>query len=456
MATGHFKQGIAGGRLSAEAYAENFADLHPPLDHHEALVESDRCYFCHDAPCMEACPTSIDIPMFIRQISTGNPLGAAKTIFDQNILGGMCARVCPTETLCEEACVRQTAEGKPVQIGRLQRYATDVAMEEGRQFYHRPGHGSGKRVAVVGAGPAGLACAHRLALRGHDVTIFEARPKAGGLNEYGIAAYKSTDDFAQAEVDYVTAIGGIEIKNGMALGRDVQLADLAGGYDAVFLGMGLGGINALRAEGEDVKGVENAVDFISILRQTADLASLPVGRRVIVIGGGMTAIDAAIQSKLLGAEEVTICYRRGKQDMNASVYEQDLATANGVIIRHWLQPRRVISHNGKATALELEYTTIEGDRLAGTGELLSLPADQIFKAIGQTFAAAGLNGSGGVAIELRNGRIRVDGEGRTTMAKVWAGGDCIHGGDDLTVTSVAQGRDAAESIHRALTANGRA
>lgn len=455
MTTGHFKEGIAGGRLPAETYAENFTDLHPPLDHHEALVEADRCYFCYDAPCMQACPTSIDIPLFIRQIATGNAVGAAKTIFDQNILGGMCARVCPTETLCEEACVRETAEGKPVQIGRLQRYATDEAMEERRQFYHRPEHGSGKRVAVVGAGPAGLACAHRLAMHGHDVTIYEARPKAGGLNEYGIAAYKSTDDFAQAEVDYVTAIGGIDIRNGMALGRDVELADLAGSHDAVFLGMGLGGINALRAEGEDAAGVENAVDFISILRQTSDLAALPVGRRVIVIGGGMTAIDAAIQSKLLGAEEVTICYRRGKADMNASLYEQDLAAANGVIIRHWLQPRRVIAHNGRVTALELEYTTMDGDRLVGTGELLTLPVDQIFKAIGQTFAADSLNGSG-KTIELENGRIRVDGEGRTTMAKVWAGGDCIHGGDDLTVTSVAQGRDAAESIHRALSANGRA
>jgi glutamate synthase (NADPH/NADH) small chain len=455
MAAGHFKEGISGGRLPAESYAENFTDLHPPLDHHEALVEADRCYFCYDAPCMQACPTSIDIPLFIRQIATGNAVGAAKTIFDQNILGGMCARVCPTETLCEEACVREAAEGKPVQIGRLQRYATDVAMEERRQFYHRPEHGSGKRVAVVGAGPAGLACAHRLAMHGHEVTIYEARPKAGGLNEYGIAAYKSTDDFAQAEVDYVTAIGGIDIRNGMALGRDVQLADLAGSHDAVFLGMGLGGINALRAEGEDAAGVENAVDFISILRQTSDLAALPVGRRVIVIGGGMTAIDAAIQSKLLGAEEVTICYRRGKADMNASLYEQDLAAANGVIIRHWLQPRRVIAHNGRVTALELEYTTMDGDRLVGTGELLTLPVDQIFKAIGQTFAADSLNGSG-KTIELENGRIRVDGEGRTTMAKVWAGGDCIHGGDDLTVTSVAQGRDAAESIHRALSANGRA
>ena len=194
---------------------------------------------------------------------------------------------------------------------------------------------------MVGAGPAGLAAAHRLARHGHDVTIFEARPKAGGLNEYGIAAYKSTDDFAQAEVDYVTAIGGIAIENGKALGRDVHLADLTAAYDAVFLGMGLGGVNALRAEGEDAGGVENAVEFIAELRQAEDLAALPVGRRVVVIGGGMTAIDAAVQSKLLGAEEVTICYRRGKEHMNASEFEQDLATANGVIIRHWLQPKRV-------------------------------------------------------------------------------------------------------------------
>ncbi|KQZ81337.1 dihydropyrimidine dehydrogenase [Mesorhizobium sp. Root157] len=454
MATGHFKDGITDGRLPAEAYADNFSDLHPPLDHHEALVESDRCYFCYDAPCMTACPTSIDIPLFIRQIATGNPLGSAKTIFDQNILGGMCARVCPTETLCEEACVREIAEGKPVQIGRLQRYATDVAMDEEKQFYQRAAS-TGKTIAVVGAGPAGLAAAHRLARHGHDVTVFEAKPKSGGLNEYGIAAYKSTDDFAQAEVDYVTAIGGIDIRNGMALGRDVQLAELVKSHDAVFLGMGLGGINALRAEGEDAKGVENAVEFISELRQAEDLTKLPIGRRVVVIGGGMTAIDAALQSKLLGAEDVTICYRRGKEDMNASGFEQDLAAANGVTIRHWLQPRRVISHNGKVTAIELEYTALKGDKLTGTGEVLTLPADQVFKAIGQTFVPAALNGSV-ASVELEGGRIKVDAEGRTSMPKVWAGGDCIRGGEDLTVTSVAQGRDAAESIHKALTANGRA
>ncbi|MEO9338174.1 NAD(P)-dependent oxidoreductase [Mesorhizobium sp. SB112] len=454
MAEGLFKGGIVGGRLSPTQYAENFSDLHPPLDHHEALVESDRCYFCYDAPCMQACPTSIDIPLFIRQISTGNPIGSAKTIFDQNILGGMCARVCPTETLCEEVCVREVAEGKPVQIGRLQRYATDIAMEQDKQFYEREAT-SGKKIAVVGAGPAGLAAAHRLAKHGHEVTILEARSKAGGLNEYGIAAYKSTEDFAQAEVDYVTGIGGIKIENDTALGRDYHLSDLVGSYDAVFLGMGLSGVNALRADGEDADGVDNAVAFISVLRQSHDLGSLPVGRRVVVIGGGMTAIDAAVQSKLLGAEEVTICYRRGQEHMNASEYEQDLAAANGVMIRHWLQPSRVIADGGRVSAIELEYTKLDGERLVGTGEKITLPADQVFKAIGQSFEPAALNGSG-ASLDMEAGRIKVDDEGRTSMTKVWAGGDCIFGGDDLTVSAVAQGRDAAESIHKALTSNGRA
>lgn len=448
MAQGQFKDGIAAGRLDLADYARNFADLHPALDQHEALVEADRCYFCYDAPCMQACPTSIDIPMFIRQIATGNPLGSAKTIFDQNIMGGMCARVCPTETLCEEACVRETAEGKPVQIGRLQRYATDTAMARGRQFYQRAPE-TGKRIAVIGAGPAGLACAHRLAMHGHDVTVLEAKPRSGGLNEYGIAAYKTPDGFAQAEVDYVTAIGGISIVNDKALGRDFSLAELTGSYDAVFLAAGLAGVNALHAEGEDAAGVENAVDFIAALRQADDLASLQIGRRVVVIGGGMTAIDAAVQARLLGAEEVTICYRRGKADMNASEWEQDLAASKGVTIRHWLQPRRVVEQDGRVVGLELEYTAMRDGRLTGTGEMLWLDADQVFKAIGQSFDPVPLNGSG-ERIAMEGGRIKVDDEGRTSLAMVWAGGDCIAGGEDLTVSAVAQGRDAAESIHRTL------
>jgi glutamate synthase (NADPH/NADH) small chain len=441
--------GIQAGRLSPDEYASNFSDLHPRLDKHEALVAADRCYFCYDAPCMTACPTAIDIPLFIRQISTGNPLGSAKTIFDQNILGGMCARVCPTETLCEQACVRNTAEDRPVEIGKLQRYSTDIAMEMNRQFYHRAAS-TGRRVAVVGAGPAGLACAHRLSMHGHDVVIFDAREKAGGLNEYGIATYKATENFAQRELEYITAIGGIEIRSGQMLGRDFTLTELTSKFDAVFLGMGLAGVNGLGIEGEDLTGVEDAVDFIAALRQATDKAEVPIGRRVVVLGGGMTAIDAAIQAKLLGAEEVTICYRRGKENMNASGYEQDLATANGVIIRHWLAPKRIIGKDGHVVGIEVEYTAIRDGKLVGTGETGIIAADQVMKAIGQSFGGSGLG-----SLRMESGKIAVDLEGRTSIDGVWAGGDCTGHGEDLTVSAAAQGRDAAESINRAFAAAAR-
>lgn len=438
--------GIRAGRLSSAEYEANFSDLHPRLDNHEALVAADRCYFCYDAPCMTACPTSIDIPLFIRQISTGNPIGSAKTIFDQNILGGMCARVCPTEELCEQACVRNTAEERPVEIGRLQRYATDAAMTADKQFYRRA-EPTGKKIAVIGAGPAGLAAAHRLAVKGHDVVIYDTKPKSGGLNEYGIATYKTVDDFAQKEVDYVLSIGGIEVKHDQQLGRDFSLSDLQGQYDAVFLGLGLAGVNALRVDNENLPGVDDAVDFIAALRQAGDKGEIAIGRRVVVLGGGMTAIDAAVQAKLLGAEEVTICYRRGKEHMNASEFEQDLATSKGVIIRHWLAPKSILSQDGKVAAIEVEYTAIIDGRLSGTGETGVIATDQIFKAIGQTFETSGLG-----ALRMESGRIAVDAEGRTSVDGVWAGGDCVFGGEDLTVSAVAHGRDAAESIHRTLSA----
>ncbi|WP_026381841.1 NAD(P)-dependent oxidoreductase [Afifella pfennigii] len=442
---------VRAGRLDAEAYAKNFADLHPPLSAHEALVEADRCYFCFDAPCTVACPTSIDIPLFIRQIQAHNPKGAAKTIFDENILGGMCARVCPVETLCEEACVRNLAEDRPVAIGRLQRYATDAMMAAGEQPFARAAP-TGKRIAVVGAGPAGLSCAHRLAVHGHEVTVFEARDKPGGLNEYGIAAYKTPEDFAQKEVDYLLKVGGITIETGKALGRDISLDELRADFDAVFLGLGLAGVNALGAAGEEAAG--SAVAWIAELRQSLDLAALPVGRRVVVIGGGMTAIDAAVQSKLLGAEEVTIVYRRGPQAMKASLYEQELAQTKGVLIRHWARPQRLIVENGPngsyVVGIELERTRETDGRLEGTGETYALAADTVFKAIGQTFLPAALDGAA-EAIALQDGRIGVDEERRTSVAGIWAGGDCILGGEDLTVVAVEDGKRAAESIHRALT-----
>jgi glutamate synthase (NADPH/NADH) small chain len=434
--------GISAGRLEAAELAENFADLHAPFAPHEAAVAADRCYFCYDAPCVTACPTAIDIPLFIRQIQAGQPETAAKTIFDQNILGGMCARVCPTETLCEEACVREAAEGKPVEIGRLQRFATDTLMAEGVHPFTRAAP-TGKRVAVVGAGPAGLACAHRLAMKGHEVFIYEARGTAGGLNEFGIAAYKTVNGFAQAEVEWLLQIGGITLEPGKRLGADLSLDVLAKDFDAVFLSIGLGGVNALRAGGEDKTGVVDAVEFIADLRQADDLAQLPVGRNVVVIGGGMTAVDAAVQSKLLGAENVTIAYRRGRDAMSASRFEQDLAASKGVKLMFNVQPVAVHG-NGSAAEIELEYTTFDGASLRGTGETVRLPADQVFKAIGQVLTGAP------EGLDLVGGKIAVTGAGRTSRAGVWAGGDCASGGDDLTVTAVAEGRDAAEDIHASL------
>ena len=441
--------GIATGRLSADQYAKNFADLHPPLTAHEAFVESDRCYFCYDAPCVTACPTGIDIPMFIRQIHADNASGAAKTIFDQNILGGMCARVCPTETLCEQACVRNTGEDKPVRIGELQRVATDHAMAKGAQPYSRAS-ATGRKVAVVGAGPAGLSCAHRLAMHGHEVTIYDAREKPGGLNEYGIAAYKTVDEFAQREVDFILSIGGITIETGKSLGSEFSLADLRQQYDAVFLGMGLVGVNGLCIDGEDLDGVLDAVAFIADLRQADDPAAIPVGRKVVVIGGGMTAIDAAVQMKLLGAEDVTMAYRRGKEAMNASEYEQDLAQTTGVTIKHFTQPVRIQGDNeGRVRGIELEYTSLDDGTLKGTGEVVTLEADMVLKAIGQTFESAPL-GNGGSVPELEGRRIRVNCDRRTSLDDVWAGGDCIAGGEDLTVSAVEDGKVAAESIHAVL------
>lgn len=443
MAATPMTPGLAAGRLASEEYEKNFADLHQPLDAHEAAVAADRCYFCHDAPCIAACPTEIDIPLFIRQIATGVPEAAARTILDQNILGGMCARVCPTETLCEEACVREEAEGKPVEIGRLQRYATDTLMEKGAHPFERAAP-TGRKIAVVGAGPAGLACAHRLAMKGHDVTIFDPRPKPGGLNEYGIASYKTVEDFAQQEIEWLLRIGGITMELGRRLGADLSLDKLRSSCDAVFLGMGLDGVNALRAEGEDSDGVRDAIDFIAELRQAEDLSRLPVGRHVVVIGGGMTAVDAAVQARLLGAEDVTIVYRRGRDRMSASRYEQDLAASKGVRIVTNAQPVAVHG-NGSVREVEFAYTADGPDGLKPTGETFRLSADQVFKAIGQRLEGV----PDGFALD--GGKIAVTGAGRTSVEGVWAGGDCAAGGDDLTVTAVAQGRDAAEDIHEGLT-----
>ena len=336
--------------------------------------------------------------------------------------------------------MREAAEGQPVDIGALQRYATDTLMAKGVHPFTRA-EPTGKIVAVIGAGPAGLACAHRLAMYGHQVVMVDARKKPGGLNEYGIASYKTVDDFAQAEVDWLLKIGGIRIETGSELGKDYTLGEIREDYDAVFLGMGLGGVNALGIDGDAKTGVSDAVDFISDLRQVGDLTKMPVGRDVVVIGGGMTAVDAAVQTKLLGALNVTIAYRRGRDRMPASAYEQDLAASKGVrIVTHAVPV--AIHGNGAVREIEFEYVD---DGMTGTGETLRLPADQVLCAIGQTLEGDGLP-------DLDGRKIKVSGAGRTSIDGVWAGGDCAAGGDDLTVTAVAEGRDAAEDIHTTLSA----
>lgn len=437
-------------RLSAAEIEENFGDMHPPLSRPEALIEADRCYFCFDAPCTTACPTGIDIPAFIQKIRSDNIKGSARTILRENIMGGMCARVCPTEVLCEEACVRNTHEDKPVNIGLLQRYATDPILAEHVTLFERAPD-SGKKIAVVGAGPAGLSCAHRLSMLGHRVVIFNRDAKAGGLNEYGIAAYKTVDEFAQREVEYILGIGGIEMRNGVTVGKDVQLDELREQYDAVFVGAGLGGVNDLGIENGNAAGVLNAVDYIAELRQAEDKTELPVGRRVVVIGGGMTAVDVAVQSRMLGAEIVEIVYRRGPEQMGASRYEREFAQTKGVSIRYWAVPRRILTDDdGRVSGVEFERTVAGADGgLEGTGEYWTADADIVFKAVGQRLSLAP-GAADEQALQREDGKLAVDEHGRTSMAGVWAGGDCVAGGDDLTVTAVQHGKVAALSIDRYL------
>ena len=378
---------IRSGRLSADEIYHNFSDLHAPLNELQAIQESARCLFCHDAPCTEACPTDIDVPGFIRKIASGNMSGAAKSILNENIMGNTCGNVCPVEELCEQVCVKNTSEEKPVVIGQLQRYATDFLFERGIQPFER-GPDTGKNIAVVGAGPAGLSCAHRLSILGHNVTIFESRNEPGGLNEYGLAAYKMLDDRAAREVAFILDIGGINVETGQSLGTDFDLDELRSKYDAVFIGLGHNAVNALGIANEDIEGVHNAVDFIERIRQE-DLSALLVGRNVVVIGGGNTAIDIAVQVKKLGAETATLVYRRGVEQMAATEFEQEIAQINGVLIRTQARPVRIHSTDNQLRAVEFEYTEIGANgQMSGTGETFELPADQLFKAIGHSLFAS--------------------------------------------------------------------
>jgi len=435
-----------GGTLSAQEIADNFDDLHPPLNAQQVQVEASRCLFCYDAPCVTACPTSIDIPKFIRQIATENLTGAAKSILSANIMGGTCARACPTEILCEEKCVLNTGEHQPIEIGALQRSAVDHLMETTTSHPFVRASRTGKTIGVIGAGPASLACAHELALGGHDVIVYEAKSKAGGLNEYGLAAYKMAGGFAAKEVAFILDIGGIDIKNGQALGRDFSLEDLRGKHDAIFIGIGVTNPRALGIAGEDLDGVSNALDFIEAIRQADDLSKIIPGDDVVIIGGGNTAIDAAVQAKRLGAENVTLAYRRGPSQMGATQWEQDLAATNGVVIKHWVSPLTILGEE-HVKSVEFEHMRLEGGVLTGSGAKLSINADRVYKAVGQTLISDDL-----ADLTIEHGKIAVDAGGLTALPNVYAGGDCIQSGEDLTVQAVADGKKSAQAIHAMLEA----
>jgi dihydropyrimidine dehydrogenase (NAD+) subunit PreT len=424
------------------------AEALPPLTSHEALVEANRCLYCYDAPCTHACPTHIDIPRFIKKIATDNLIGSARTILDANLLGATCARVCPVQELCEGACVLGS-EHKPIMIGRLQRYAMDYAYAA-RQDLVRSVPSAGCKIAVIGAGPAGLSCAGELARRGHAVTLFEKRSLGGGLSTYGIIVLREPIDIALAEVDMIRRLG-VELKTNYEIERDISFQELQSNYDAVFLSCGLGTTPLL-----GIPGDEHCIDGLEYIEQSKiNRASLRIGRQVVVIGAGNTAIDCATIAKRLGAERVTMIYRRTEQEMTAYPHEYDFIKKEGVEFRFLTQPMRVLLEAGVVIGIECVRTELSGVDRSGRpaphpvpGSEFVIPTDQIVKAIGQNKPSLARS----FWLETVSGFIKVDGDYETSVPGLFAGGDCIRGsGAASTVMAVQDGKLAAHAIHRKLT-----
>jgi glutamate synthase (NADPH/NADH) small chain len=439
--------GIINNRLTEQQYAENFSDIHPPFETADAvMVEANRCLFCYDAPCMKSCPTGIDVPKFIKQIATENIKGSAHTIFVSNILGAGCSKVCPVEKLCEGACVYNFMEETPIHIAKLQRYSTEIAMKNNWQLFQRKPT-TGKRVAIVGAGPAGLSCAHVLSREGVDVTIFEKESKGGGLMTYGIAAYKVTPQFCEDEVNYILSIGGIEVKYNKELGEDFSLADLQKDFDAVYLGLGVGLARQLGIPGEDLEGVEDAIKFIYNIRENG-FDKVAVGDNVAVIGMGMTAIDAATQAKRLGAKKVTMIYRRTENEKPCTQVELDIAMLDGCEIIWLAAPKEIIGENNKVKQLICSKMKLGDEDASGrrspveTGETFTLDVDMVIKAAGQMPYEQLIIDNG---IMDNNGKIKIDNNSATNINSVFAGGDCVNGGKEV-VDAVQAGKDGAAAI----------
>lgn len=428
---------------------KDYSGICPHLNDNQALIESDRCYYCYDAPCVKACPTNINIPSFIARINQENPVGAGEKILSDNIMGGTCARVCPVEILCEGSCVR-TKSDKPVKIGLLQRYATDKFMHKKRKSQKNNLKITNKNIAIVGSGPAGLSCAYTLSQFGHKISLYEQKEKGGGLNEYGLAPYKMTNNFAQKELNFILSMGQIKLFTNRRLGENLELKNLRNKYDAVFLGLGLNGINKLNIEKENFNGIINAVNFISENRQNKIKKN--IGKDVVVIGGGNTAIDASIQAKLLGARNVTICYRNGIDKMSATLHEQQFAKEFNVSIKYWLNLNKIISKGKSIKYLEFFYTKIDknNNKLTNTEEICKIKCDTILKAIGQHFVKSPIEKNINELLLIKKGKIKVDNDQKTSLDNVFAGGDCATGGQDLTVQAVQDGKIAALAIHKNL------
>lgn len=438
---------IRDNRLSDEQYYENFLDVHPPFESYgAALVEANRCLFCYDAPCIKACPTSINVPKFIKQITTDNIKGSAHTIFLSNIMGAGCGRVCPVEKLCEGSCVFNLMDEPPIPIAKLQRYSTEMAMEKKWKLFTRK-ESTGRKVAIVGAGPAGLSCASVLSREGVDVTIYEKEKKGGGLMTYGIAAYKVTPEFCEDEVDYITSIGGIKIKYGKELGKDITLEELQKEYHSVYLGFGVGLARKLNIPGEELEGVVDAIHFIYDIRSKG-FDKVPVGDKVAVIGMGMTAIDAATQAKRLGAKEVTLLYRRTKEEMPCTDVELELAMLDGCVITWLAAPHEVLGIDGKVAALKCDVMMLGEPDNSGrrsprpTGEQFIIDVDMIIKAAGQEPFEHLVNAA---SINNSHGKIIVDEYGATNIVGVFAGGDAVNGGKEV-VDAVQAGKEGAAAI----------
>ena len=435
-------------KLAPEQYEKNFAEISPRMTPRQAAVEAARCLFCFDAPCTVACPTHIDVPSFIKKITTDNLRGSARVILEANILGHSCGRVCPTEVLCEGACVMHEKEEKPIEIGRLQRYAVDHVLDSNIHLFHA-GAPNGKRLACIGSGPASLACAAELAKLGYQATIFDRNELPGGLDTLGIAAYKLRAKDSLREVELVSSLG-VEFRQNTTVGRDVTFEQLEKQFDAIFIGVGLGETWDLNLPGEDLTGVFGAMEFIQATKIRA-FPDVSVGRRVACIGAGNTAIDVVTAAKRLGAEIVHLIYRRGEQDMPAFRYEYDLAKLDGVLFHWHAQPVRILADAGKVAAIECVRTRLDSPPGASRATLVTIPAseftlevDMVVRAIGQKPVTEFLRSISGVALS-ENGTVVVNAHHQTGNAKYFAGGDCVNGGKEV-VDAVAEGMAAARGI----------